>query len=147
MYFRREQYKYTSFYELMFHHFVATILIIFSISYNLVPIGTMVMFVHDSSDAVRGLARVVSECKYAIEWMRLSKFLDTLYFVVWGYMRILVLPLCLINSMYDKYFACPVDLQFLYMQHIYLIGLVFGIYFLHSYWVFFLFRGNLLQWK
>jgi hypothetical protein len=75
--------------------------------------------------------------------MLLSKFLDTAYFVAWGYMRILVLPLCLINSMYDKYFIFPEDLQFLYIQNIYLISLVFGIYFLHSYWVFFLFRGNL----
>jgi len=127
----------------MFHHFVATILILFSIGYNFVPIGTMVMFIHDSSDAFRALARVITESKYAIKRLALSKILDSIYFIVWGYMRILILPVCLIDSMYNHIVDVSEDFHFLYLQRYYLTTLCFGIYFLHSYWVFFLVRGNL----
>jgi hypothetical protein len=69
--------------------------------------------------------------------------------VVWGYMRILVLPLCLIESMYNKIVEVSEwkgeleGIKAFYFHHYYLITLVFGIYFLHSYWIFFLVRGHL----
>ena len=64
--FKRKDYKSDSYFELIFHHSVTIILILFSIGYNFVPIGIMMMFVHDSSDAVRAIGRVISESKYAI---------------------------------------------------------------------------------
>jgi ceramide synthetase len=85
---------------MVFHHFITVILILFSIGYNFVPIGIMVMFVHDSSDAARAMGRVMSESKYSVSHLTLSKVVDFVYLGTWAYMRTIVLPFCLIVSMY-----------------------------------------------
>jgi ceramide synthetase len=145
--FKKYRYVDKNFNELMFHHFIATILILFSTCYNFVPIGTMVMFIHDFSDAFRALARVISESRWAIERIPLGRAVDWVHLIIWSYMRIIVFPFCLIVSMYYSLPEASQDFYFVWEEHLYLMVLSCGIYFLHSYWVFFLARGNLEQWE
>lgn len=102
LYFKRESFKKTSYFELLFHHIVTVILIIFSTFYNYLPTGILTMFVHDSSDAVRAIGVVLSDSKYAISHLEISKAVNLIYLVLWSYMRILVFPFCIIASMNDN---------------------------------------------
>lgn len=103
----------------------------------------MVMFVHDSSDAVRAINRVLTDSKYSVEYLKVSKVMHYSYISIWAYMRVLVLPFCLIVSMYEHIPDETKDFHFIAIQHIYLMSLSCGIYFLHSFWLLFLAKGTL----
>jgi hypothetical protein len=98
--FEHERYKTKNFGELFYHHFVAILLIAFSLFYNFVPIGITVLFVHDSSDFIRGFSRTVGDSWASILYPRFALGVNITYLASFVYMRLAVLPFCLIESMH-----------------------------------------------
>jgi hypothetical protein len=134
-----KRYATKNFGELFFHHFVTILLIAFSLSYNLVPIGIAVLFVHDSSDFLRGFSRTIGDSWACVLYPRLTDCVNYLYLARWVYARLLVLPFCLIESMYTNNPSQAAEWSFLELQCGYLLVISCAIYSIQCYWSYFVF--------
>lgn len=76
---------------------MAASLIIFSAATNEVLAGTMILFVHDSSDIFLAFGRTYVETKFKKTWYVAIPIVFLMLFI-WIYMRIFVFPLCLIAN-------------------------------------------------
>jgi len=54
-----------NFYEGLLHHISAVLAIVIAIGSNLSALSILIYFVHDSSDAMRSLSKVYSECRFS----------------------------------------------------------------------------------
>lgn len=97
--FDRERYRKKNFGELFYLHCVAILLIAFSLLYNFVPIGLTVLLVHDVSDGLRGFSYAIGGSRACIRYPRLALLANVGHLILFGYMRLGVLPFCLIESM------------------------------------------------
>lgn len=80
------------------HHFIAFTLILFSLLTNLLPVGVVILFLHDICDATSDMIRIVVETKFRNIFMQVF-----LYFLAvgnWVYMRLYVFPVLGIWSLY-----------------------------------------------
>jgi len=100
MFFR---YKEPKFFELFFHHGISVFLIFYSFMSNTVPVGILILFVHDPGDVMLDFNRVIND------WNpRLSELLDFTYvaFVLsWIFLRLGVFPLCAVKAAWDFSFG------------------------------------------
>lgn len=138
--FDRERYMKKNFGELFFHHFVTILLIAFSLFYNFVPIGIAVLFVHDCSDFLRGFSRTIGDSYICIHWPTFANWFNWSYVAVFVYLRLLVLPFCLIDSMYANNPSLGAEWAFLWGQCAYLIVISCGIYSIQCYWAYLTFK-------
>jgi hypothetical protein len=69
----------------------------------MMPIGIMILFVHDFSDSIRAMARIWVMSKFQINNHKISIIVDAVNIAVWSYMRIIVFPLCLLINVIDNY--------------------------------------------
>jgi len=86
--------------EFTLHHFATIILIVNSYSANYLAIGSVVMLVHDASDAFVNIFRIVVEtCK--MQWV---VFTYSLLLMNWIYLRLYVFPVYVIYIIVYEYF-------------------------------------------
>ena len=127
---RRKTYR--KFYEFLLHHFIAFTLIIFGLLSNLLPVGVVILFLHDCCDATADVARVWVQTKFR------NKIADAVLWLIavinWAYMRLYVFPLYPIWSMYH-YLPKESDPWYgLYYAQWYLIILCYVLIVMHIYW-------------
>ena len=65
------------FYEYLLHHFVAATLILFSMMYNEITAGTMILIIHDASDTLMAFGRAFVETKYESKLMTAIIYVST----------------------------------------------------------------------
>ena len=100
-YLDRQRYLKTNYSELLFHHILAAILILSFNLYNMMAAGSIALFVHDASDAVRAFTRIIGQSKIYVKHLRFSYLVNYVSLTLWVYFRVVVFPFCLINSQYD----------------------------------------------
>lgn len=111
------------FWAMIVHHVTTLLLIYMSYFYYFVPMGTLIVLLHDVSDPVMELAKL---CKYA----RLQRAADALFVVfaiVFGYSRLWYFPMVIIDSTYRM---SPPLYPYAYEG----IALLCVLLVLHSYW-------------
>jgi len=76
--------------EMLLHHIVALALVINSFLTNIMPIGAMIMLLHDLSDIFTSLMRLIGETQYYT--MHVAKVFYFCMIGTWFYCRLLILP-------------------------------------------------------
>jgi hypothetical protein len=135
-----KRYATKNFGELFFHHFVTILLIAFSLSYNLMPIGITILFVHDSSDILRGFSCTLGDSWACVLYPWATNSVNYLYLALWVYARLLVLPFCLLESFYTNIPSQAAEWSFLKLQFGYLLMISCAIYSIQCYWSYFMFK-------
>lgn len=87
------------FYEYALHHGLALFLIWFSYMMNFIPIGCIVLLLHDPGDVFLIATRAYTDMKDKKIWINAALFLTAL--PVWIYTRNIVLPTCVIRASYN----------------------------------------------
>ena len=95
---RRKTYR--KVYEFLLHHFIAETLIVFSVMSNLLPVGIVILFLHDCCDMTADMVRIYVETKFR------KTSISVLLFILgagnWFYMRLIVFPLYPLKALYDN---------------------------------------------
>lgn len=102
----------------------------------------MILFVHDSSDLVRAMARVWVISKFQIENHKISIAVDIVNLGVWSYMRIIVFPICLLVNVIDNYNVVGDPQYGMTFEFVFIIFLCLSIFSLQSFWTVFLLKGS-----
>lgn len=126
--------KRKDFYQMLAHHVATVGLIMYSLGTNFVPMGSMVLLVHDVCDVFMEAAKL---CRY-INWNQTSTILFGIFVVLWILMRVIYFPLWLVRSaMRDTigYLAVPHDIV-PQPHYEFLNGLLIVLYCIHIYWTF-----------
>jgi len=82
------------YYEFLLHHGMAFFLLVFSYLYNCWKIGALVVFLHDSSDVLLTLVRVLADYKHINKNLINGIFVFNVLF--WIYSRIIYFPMYVI---------------------------------------------------
>ena len=83
-----------------FSEFIAETLIVFSLLSNLLPVGVVILFLHDCCDATADMVRIYVETKFRTTVV--SVFLFILSAGNWFYMRLYVFPFYAIKALNDN---------------------------------------------
>jgi hypothetical protein len=119
---------------------VTILLIAFSLLYNYVPVGLTIFLVHDASDWLRGFSYVMGDSRACILHPRLALLTNVAHLVVFGYMRLGVLPFCLIESMQSgNPSLAGEEWAFVWPQWACMTVLSYAIYCIQCYWSYFIF--------
>lgn len=114
------------------HHFIAFTLILFSVLTNLLPVGVVILFLHDVCDATSDVIRVLVETKFRNKVA--DMFLFLLAVINWAYMRLYVFPVYCIWSLYH-FLPKETDAWYgIYYSQWYLIILCYVLIVMHIYW-------------
>ena len=122
--------------EYILHHLMTFALILFSYSLNCLPLGSVIMLVHDATDLPATLLKLVSDVTYV--WVEVGALL--FFLVIWSYLRLYVFPLHLIGSLIEEVYNNTVpsmNYNVMNMMFAFLIGLM-G---LHLFWTYMLFKA------
>lgn len=88
------------FYEWLLHHFVAVILILFSLLSNQITTGIVILIIHDASDIFSSLGRGYMETKFTNPIGLAIGFFAIL--ISWVYLRTIVYPFCVVKEVYNN---------------------------------------------
>lgn len=69
--------------------------------YNMVDAGMIMVILHDFSDGLRGINKVIKDSNLSETHGKLVKWLDYTYIFVWTMTRIFVFPLCAFQALLD----------------------------------------------
>lgn len=82
--------------EIMLHHFLTLVLILFSYSVNFMPMGAVVMLIHDVTDLVVSVFKLcVDICSHTVQFCVYG-----VMFVSWIYFRLYIFPVYIIQQYY-----------------------------------------------
>ena len=76
--------------EMLLHHIVALALVVCSYLTNILPVGALVMVVHDHCDIWTSFMRMVGETQYYTT--HAAKVFYALMIITWVYCRMIILP-------------------------------------------------------
>ncbi|OQS02487.1 hypothetical protein THRCLA_05131 [Thraustotheca clavata] len=137
---------------MMGHHVVTIALIIWSYAVGYLPIGVIIMFLHDVSDIPLDMLKMVNYLKMEDRkgWF-VTEILFVITLIEWIYFRVYLFPTKLMNStIYELRYSCmppeaAADLTILFPHpgptHWFWFNLLFiSLYMLHIWWTFLLIR-------
>ena len=124
------------FYEWLLHHFVAVILILFSLLSNQITAGIVILIIHDASDIFSSLGRGYMETKFTNTIGLMIGFFAILISSL--YLRTIVYPFWVVREIYlnipgqdDDWYTIKFEYVFTFVMTTVLLGMhVFWIYFL-----------------
>ena len=136
---RRKTYR--KVYEFLLHHFIAETLIVFSVMSNLLPVGIVILFLHDCCDMTADMVRIYVETKFR------KTSISVLLFILgagnWFYMRLVVFPLYPLKALYDN-IPGPENICYkIWFEHIFLVILSCILIVMHVYWWIYIMKGGL----
>lgn len=83
--------------EYIFHHILTLVLILFSYSINFLPIGAVIMFVHDLPDIFVSIFKLTQD----LIPMQIQFIINSSVILSWIYFRLYVFPMHLIKVYYE----------------------------------------------
>lgn len=128
-------YERVDFPEYLLHHILTLTLIVFSYTVNFLPIGAVIMYVHDLTDLFVCLFKLT--CDTHSHRVQYSLFVCML--VSWFYFRLCFFPGMLIRRYYLEVYTS----QDFVIQNIFMILFCFlvGLFLLHIFWFHLMLRG------
>jgi TLC domain len=115
--------------EYLLHHVMTFALILFSYCNMYIPIGAAIMFVHDFSDLVITIVKMVADNTHK----HIEHVAFAVHMVTWIYTRLYVFPFHIIYSLYREVYVervPAVNMGLMNMMMAFLIGLVC----MHIFW-------------
>lgn len=123
--------KSTTFYTMLFHHFLTILLIALSFFNMHIKFGIPVLLTHDFCDIALNLGRV---CKYT-KYKHMSTFFYVILLISWTYGRLYIFTTNIINGMLHCLYVPQEWMTKFFFLHVIYIPAVFSLFCLNVYWL------------
>lgn len=130
------KWKEPKFWEMFLHHSMAVFLIFFSYLCNQVPVGILVLVLHDPCDIGLYLVRLLNDRKNSNFVFNIMCYI--MFVASWMYFRLFVFPKCIVGQGFESFFDYPVDMM--YTVYLHLLVMMSALVVLHLYWFVFVMR-------
>ncbi|CDW88398.1 UNKNOWN [Stylonychia lemnae] len=121
--------------EYIFHHIITLVLVLFSYSVNFLPIGAVIMLIHDFPDIFISLFKIT----YDIVSSKFQHILAAIMFPLWIYCRIFFFPVYMIAKYYEQ--AAHSDHYVIQNVFHILFWFLVGLLLLHCIWTNLIIKG------
>jgi hypothetical protein len=114
---------------------------------NIMPMGIMVLYVHDFSDAFRALCRIWVLSKYQVAYHHTSTLIEIFSIGVWIYMRMVIYPIVLlVNVIESRSVVGDPQIGMSYYYDL-VVFISLAIFTLQTFWSLFMVKGAIKRFK
>lgn len=111
------------------------------------PIGIMVLYIHDFSDAFRAINRILVISKYQVRYHFTSTVMDIISIGVWIYMRMMIYPVVLLVNIIDSREIVGNPQIGMSLYYDFVVFLCLAIFSLQTFWTLFMVKGAIKRFK